>query len=201
LEIPVENRLISRDHPDESVLEEYVFGRLGDPKVAILEEHVLICPRCQAALAQLDEYIRLMKFATSRPEEIPPRRSGKRAAAAAGGALIAAVIALFTWFKPHPPPAGVTLVSVRRAAGAPAILPAAGHPLDLSIPAANVPPALKYRLEVVAATGESVRSGWVNSGTDKLSAHVTGGLEAGAYWVRLYTLPADLLAEFDLHVN
>jgi hypothetical protein len=201
LEIPVEISFVSLDHPDESVLEEYVFGRLSEPKTAVLEEHILICGRCQAGLAEAEEYIRLMKFAASSSLETPRRRSSKRVAIAAAGVLAAACIAVFSWFKPHPPAAAVTLVSVRDGAGAPVILAEAGRPLDLSIPATELPPAPQYRLEVVSSTGESVWSGWVTAGTDKLSAHVTRSLEAGMYWVRLYTLPADLLAEYGLQVN
>ena len=56
--MPVEISFVSLDHPDESVLEEYVFGRLSEPKTALLEEHILICGRCRTALAEVDEYIR-----------------------------------------------------------------------------------------------------------------------------------------------
>ncbi len=197
----MEISFVSLDHPDESVLEEYVFGRLSDAKTAVLEEHILVCGRCQTALAELDEYIHLMKFAAARPMEIPRHRSGKRALIASVGVLTAACIAAFTWFRPYPPPAAVTLVSARDRVRAPVILAAAGHPLDLSIPAASVPAAAQYRLEVVSSTGESVWSGWVSKGTDRLSAHVSRSLEAGMYWVRLYTLPAGLLAEYGLQVN
>ena len=197
----MEISFVSLDHPDESVLEEYVFGRLSEPKTAVLEEHILICGRCRTALAEVDEYIRLMKFGTSLSLETPRRRSGKRVVVAASGVLAAACIAVLTWFKPHPPAAAVTLVSVRGGAGTPVIRVEAGRPLELSIPAAEVPPAPQYRLEVVTSTGESVWSGWVPAGTDKLSAHVTRSLEAGMYWVRLYTLPAGLLAEYGLQVN
>jgi hypothetical protein len=164
LEIPVEISLVSRDHPDESVLEEYVFGRLSDPKASVLEEHILICPRCQEALAETDEYIRLVKFAASRPLETPRVRGGKRPVVTAAGVLAAACIAVVSWFKPHAPPVSValaaatpvpvTLVSLRGGAAVSANQPAAGHPLDLSIFAGDVPPAAQYGL-----TGESIWSG------------------------------------------
>lgn len=62
----MEISLAFRDHPGENVLEEYAFGRLDDAKEAVLEQHILVCVRCQSALAAVDEYIRLMKFAAAR---------------------------------------------------------------------------------------------------------------------------------------
>src|SRR5271169_6610166 len=52
-------------HPCEETLEEYCFNRLLEPAQSKVEEHLLICTTCQATLQNLDEYIRLMKAATS----------------------------------------------------------------------------------------------------------------------------------------
>ncbi len=196
----MEISLVSRDHPDESVLEEYVFGRLTEPRTAALEEHILICPRCQAALVQTDEYIRLMKFAASVPLETSRFQGGKRPAIAAAG-ILAACIALFSWFKPHPPPVSVTLVSHRGGPSASTNQAAAGHPLDLSISATDVPPAAGYGLEMVTSTGEPIWSGPANAENGKLFAHVARTLRAGRYWVRLYAQPSELLAEYGLEVQ
>jgi hypothetical protein len=201
LEIPVEISFVSRDHPDEIVLEEYVFGRLSDAKTAVLEEHLLICAPCQVALTQTDEYIRLMKFAASHPIEKSRFRGGSRPAITAAGVLAAACIAFLGWLKPHPPPVSVPLVSVRGGAAVSVNQAAAGHPLDLSISAADVPPAPQYGLEMVTSTGESVWSGPASAGNGTLSAHIAKTLSAGRYWVRLYAPPAELLAEYGLQVK
>jgi anti-sigma factor RsiW len=201
LEIPVEISHVSRDHPDENTLEDYVFGRLSEPKTAVLEEHILICERCQAALEQTDEYIRLMKFAASHPLEIPRLRGSKRPALTTAGILAAACIAVFSWFRPHATPVSVTLVSSRGGAAASANQAAAGHPLELSISAADVPPAAEYDLEMVTSAGESIWSGPASSRNGKLSAHVAKSLRAGGYWVRLYTQSSELLAEYGLQVQ
>jgi hypothetical protein len=207
LEMPVEISLAFREHPDENVLEEYAFGRLNDAEAAVLEEHILVCERCRSALAETDDYIRLMKFAAARPLEIPPRRSSKRATTAAG-VLTAASIALLTWLRPNPPPALVPLAAVRDGttgsggAEAPVSQAAAGHPLDLSISTADVPPAAGYRLDLVTSTGESIWSGPASTEDGKrLSAHVNRSLGAGMYWIRLYAQPSGLLAEYGLRVN
>jgi hypothetical protein len=197
--MPVEISLVFRDHPDENVLEEYAFGRLNDAKLAVLEEHILVCERCRSALAETDDYIRLMKFAASRPMEMPRRRS-KRTAIAAEGVLAAACLAAMSWFEPHPAPSSVTLGSLG-GAGAPMNQAAAGHPLDLSISTASLPPAAKYHLEVVNSTGESVWSGAVGANNGRVSAHIDKSLGAGAYWVKLYAQPSKLLAEYGLQVR
>jgi hypothetical protein len=215
LEMPVEISLVFRDHPDENVLEEYAFGRLDDARAAVLEEHILVCEHCQSALAETDDYIRLMKFAATRPSEIPPRRRGQRAAMAAG-VLTAASVAAFVPLKPHPPPAPATLASFDGGTpdrGGTPRLPAAevlvnqaavGHPLELSISTADVPRAAEYRLEVVTSTGKSIWNGRASPGNGRLSAHLAKSLRAGMYWVRLYALSAPrakLLAEYGLQVN
>ena len=62
-------------HADADTLEEYAFGRLPEAVSDALEEHLLICPRCQRAMADVDEYVLLMKYATAR---LAPDRRGSR---------------------------------------------------------------------------------------------------------------------------
>jgi len=205
----VEISLVFRDHLDENVLEEYAFGRLSDSKAAVLEEHILVCALCRGALAQTDDYIRLMKFAASRPLHMPQRRSNTRSALASVGVLAAACIAVAAWVKPaanpdvklDTQPASVTLASFRGGAGASASQATGGHPLDLSISAADVPPAAHYRLEVVTSAGESIWSGPATAVDGTLLAHLTKSLSTGSYWVRLYAQPSELLAEYGLQVK
>jgi hypothetical protein len=48
-------------HATEELLEEYSFGRICEPQLGWLEEHLLICPQCQLELDDLEEYRTLMK--------------------------------------------------------------------------------------------------------------------------------------------
>jgi hypothetical protein len=48
-------------HATEELLEEYTFGRICEPQLGWLEEHLLICPQCQLELEDLAEYRLLMK--------------------------------------------------------------------------------------------------------------------------------------------
>lgn len=55
-------------HPTTEAFEEYAFKRLSEADTEALEEHLLVCPECQTSLAEVDEYILLMKQATARLE-------------------------------------------------------------------------------------------------------------------------------------
>jgi len=57
--------LMPKSHPGEDVFESYVFDRLSDYETANFEDHLLRCERCQSKLAQAEEYVGLMKAATS----------------------------------------------------------------------------------------------------------------------------------------
>lgn len=43
-------------HATEEILEEYSFGRICEPQLGWLEEHLLICPQCQLELDDIEEY-------------------------------------------------------------------------------------------------------------------------------------------------
>jgi len=68
-------------HPTTEAFEEYAFKRLSEADTEILEEHLLVCPECQTSLAEVDEYILLMKRATAgikrgREPDLTPVRLG-----------------------------------------------------------------------------------------------------------------------------
>ena len=48
-------------HPSEDLLEEYSFGRIYEPVLASVKEHLLICDLCQSKLVGIDEYRALLK--------------------------------------------------------------------------------------------------------------------------------------------
>jgi hypothetical protein len=48
-------------HATEELLEEYTFGRICEPQLGWLEEHLLICPQCQSELEDIEEYKVFMK--------------------------------------------------------------------------------------------------------------------------------------------
>lgn len=48
-------------HATEELLEEYTFGRISEPQLSCLEDHLLICPQCQSELEVIEEYKVFMK--------------------------------------------------------------------------------------------------------------------------------------------
>ena len=54
-------------HLTEKTLEEWAFNRLPACQSAPVEEHLLVCPTCQDRLAEIDEYIIVMKTALMPP--------------------------------------------------------------------------------------------------------------------------------------
>jgi len=58
-----------RLHPAEEVLEEYCLGRVRDPILSRVEDHLLVCPACCARVADLDVYLDVMKAGLAGIEE------------------------------------------------------------------------------------------------------------------------------------
>lgn len=155
-------------HPTIDAFEEYAFKRLSEADTEALEEHVLLCPECQASLAEVDEYILLMKQATASYElrhEAQPaparpeagigapiaaslvRKRPQRSLTYAIG-LMAAVASIFLVLASHPmqgpvkraerAAASVELLALR--GGAPgAIRAQAERPLDLILDLTSLP--------------------------------------------------------------
>ena len=204
-------------HPTEDLLDEYVFGRLQEPALSELEDHLFTCSRCQSTLAELDDYVRVMKIALadlqhagSSPAAAPPawaRRPGNKTAIWALGLVLVLSGSAMIWRRMQTPPETVTAtLTAFRGGNAAALTHApAGKPLDLIIDSTSLPPARAYRLQIVNASGNNAWSGGLMASGEKLSAHLPKGLGPGVYWVRLYEpqVPgeAGLLREFGLRLE
>jgi hypothetical protein len=200
----MENSFVSKEHPNDDVWEEYVYGRLSEGNEAAVEEHLLVCGRCQDALAGVDEFIGLMKFETARFSSIDSSRSGVRAGMASAGALAAGCIGALLWFgSPGSPPQPVpVLLKSFRSGNAVSVNRApARHPLDLTVASTAVPSSAQYRLDLVTSDGEPIWSGPAKPKNGVLSVHVGKMLGAGTYWVRLYSQAPELLAEYGLKLE
>ncbi len=53
-------------HPREEALESYAMGRLSGPRLARLEEHLLICQRCRRRLDQADSFLKAVQGAAAK---------------------------------------------------------------------------------------------------------------------------------------
>ena len=65
-------------HATEELLEEYTFGRIREPHLGWLEEHLLICPQCQSVLAEIEEYKVFMKAGLASFESERLAKAGRR---------------------------------------------------------------------------------------------------------------------------
>lgn len=196
-------RLTPSKHPTEDDFEEYAFGRVAEDAASDFEEHLLICEQCQHALTRTTEYIHVMKAASAAyvadHPTISPRKqfrseSLRRNAAAAAVLLLMCLTGLLSWRNPPSDPTTIALEAYR--AGGPSALAQApaGRPLDLQIDLKDLPPASRYRVEVVDTNGRRVWFG----GTP---ARLTKGLPAGTYWIRLFAESGELLREFGLQAG
>lgn len=61
-------------HCDEQVLEEYCLGLLNERRANVVEEHLLVCEKCQEALEAQNEFVQCLKAAlrTQRSSENLP---------------------------------------------------------------------------------------------------------------------------------
>lgn len=197
-------------HPTEEILEEFAFDRLPGVLTAQVEEHLLICPGCQDAVAETDAFVYALKAAVKHPgpaigpvpsawqnvlEALPRLAYGTSLAPA----LVLVILAFVVVWK-HPQdasaPIAVSLSSLR--AADPLALAPAGKPLLLSFEAPDITSAKEYRVEVVDAAGAPVWKGVVTGTGGKLAATMSKALSSGVYWVRLYDADSELLREFGL---
>jgi len=210
-------------HATEELLEEYSFGRIYEPQLGPLEEHLLICAQCQLALSEIDEYASLMKaglasFELERQCSGVPPRPPVRPAPSPGFALpqmigsdlllamaflLVLVGTAVAWRMQSSansfPASTVTLIALRGGEGDVARAPSS-RPLDLVFDRTDLPPDLSYRAEVVSSSGRQVWNGNVQIAEQSLTARVTNPLGAGVYWVRLYSSSGKLLREFGLNI-
>jgi hypothetical protein len=194
-------------HPSEDILEEYVFHRLPEGLTEPLEEHLLVCPRCQDVIAETDEFVTALKVGANQMAPQPASWLAQWMSVLPGLAhrmslapiLVLVILALVAvWKQPQETstPVDVSLSSLR---GLSPLAPApAGKPLRLNIELPDLVSAGKYRIEVADAAGSPVWKGAVSEVDAKLTATMSKPLRKGVYWVRLYGSDSVLLREFGL---
>ena len=208
----------SQFHPSEELLEEFSFGRVREPALDALEDHLFVCDQCQAKVEEFSEYSHVWKRGIA---SYTPRGGGAlgdiladglalplltRPATLLAAGFLLAVVSTITLHYQRPAPASVQLTALR--GGDDSALPSgpADRPIDLHMKAVTLPPAAGYRIELVNRSGRPI---WVGDATRagvQVSAHVSPNPGPGVYWVRLYgrraeTSQQDLLREFGLRLQ
>jgi methionine-rich copper-binding protein CopC len=93
-------------HATEELLEEYSFGRIREPQLGWLEEHLLICEHCQSELDDIDEYRVFMRAGLAllererQPVAGPPDSLTRRSRLARRGSAAGKALPLyFAWLR------------------------------------------------------------------------------------------------------
>lgn len=67
---------VKKAHPEVEALEFYAMGRLDEPELGEIEEHLLVCRQCQDCLDESVQYVSLMREAINGEMELVSHRSG-----------------------------------------------------------------------------------------------------------------------------
>jgi hypothetical protein len=198
----------TNSHLDEDQLEKYSMGALGESESAGLEEHLLVCERCQQRLAETDVYVASMRRAMvhfperQKPEPVAserPRRHWFPLIPALAGVLL--VVAIGWWSgrsnNVTGPPFAVSLEATRGSgmANAPA-----GRWLQVRLDLAGLPNLPSYRLEMVDDGGAAIWQASAPATDTKVQSKIPG-TKAGVYFIRVYSPGGVLLREFGLNIS
>ena len=199
-------------HILEDLLEAYSMGKLSSEESAPLEEHLLLCPSCQARLDEADQYIQVVKAAVSSLDHLPKTRirpfisrlimprSIPRFAWAASSAVL---LVLFVIPLNRTPrfESELTLQNARGGLTFPRAQSA--RSLLLRMDTTEIQQPEGYQLEVVNSKGQPIWHAFVMSRNNRIVTIVPKPLRPGRYWVRLYDTggPWTLLREYGLDVE
>jgi hypothetical protein len=201
-------------HVSEDSLEFYSMGQLPEVNLGIVEEHLLLCPACRSRVEESEEFVRTLREATPAAIAQPKRADVKihnflhwllggstrwRPTYGLAGALALLLVMVAT--RPPAPATGpVAEVHLQATRSSGAIEAEANRPLSLRLDLSLLPPQPAYRVLVSHWSGGIVWQSSVSPRGDNVTAAVRSGLNAGQYWVRLYS-GSTLLREYSLRVR
>ncbi len=210
-------------HPSDDELELYSLGRLKEPRLSFLEEHLLICEECRRRMTKSDEYVAAMRLALTEMEkesvETEETARSRRPNHFSGfpnvpkslwvGALAAVV--LFFVIPPRQwkatAPVDLTLHAYRGDAASLKQTAPAKQPLILHVDVSGLPERASYRVEIVDAGGKPVFGAEQAVSSGDVAVKLDSGFPAGQYWVRVHGPTrtgedrGELLREFSLRVK
>ncbi len=193
------------NHADAEQLESYSLGRLPEPEVASLEEHLLVCEHCRDHLDETEVYLRAMRGAMHKLDSPRKTRNWLRVPAfrwtLAPIAALALIGVVGTQFKHRTgdSPARVQLYAMRGDAAPQSAV--AYRPLDLSVDARGLPVGTPYRMQLVDLAGKILWEGTAAAEGANLRSVAQTRLPAGSYFVRVYGSGPESLREYGLSVR
>lgn len=184
-----------RAHPEEETLELYAMGRLEEPWLGELEEHLLLCAGCQDRLDKAAEYVSLLREAAENvAAEAPAEAWWKKwlrldwmpmQAPALAGALVVLIVAgIWQPWRTAAPAEWRTVELETVRGGADGAAGMEGFALHLRLDVTGIDTA-GATAQIVAADGGAVVELPVALVDGKAEIRYGAGLKAGQYWVRL----------------
>ena len=199
--------VVGISHQTDEQLELYALGRLPEPWIADVEEHLLVCAACQERVDDLEAYAHAMRQAISAEPEQQSHwfsrfqfrwqfSSLKTPVMACAGGLAAVLLAgtLYLQSPSHLPPLATLQLTATRGA-TPVVEPS--RETDLTL--ADAPPGIALRAEIVDANGSQVWNGILETPAHRIALSQT--LATGNYFVRLYDDGGKLLHEYGFQVR
>lgn len=202
-------------HLAEEIIENYAAGKLPEPELEIVEEHLLICVQCQDQVEQTHVFIQAFRSASKRLEDSPPSAWDRvrdlvtlhRGVTWTAASAFAAVVLMFG-VVPYLVPIGsgnpqrIELSAVR-GADTSASHAKTNAPIDLQLDVSDLPASSLYTIEVVDSNGQVIHNFTNEAKSSKLAVSIAEPLPAGQYWVRVYgnSLKTELLREYGLKVD
>lgn len=189
----------------EQELDDYIFNRLEGAALESVEEHLLVCARCQSRVEAEMRFVRDFRAAAAARAKGQPGRAWRWAGVAGG---LAASVMLGVWLLGGLPlapggPEQPVLVSLNVARGLPlhdAAVAPAGKPVRLAARLDELPALPGYDVEVAGASGNLILRRHVAPAGGEIELAIGESLKAGVYWVRIHGSGA-LLREFALRVE
>jgi len=205
-------QLETNDHASEESLEHYALGLLEEPLLGEIEEHLLLCSRCQDQLKEIDTYQEAMRRAAARLEQEDESRKRFRTRVSTAlsvrrlgwvlalGAVAVAGLSVRLWISRLQPAAPVA-VFLETNRGSEVRHAPAQRPLELSLDMTALAAYPAYQVETVDAWGRMQAQLTARVGEGKVRASLTKGLASGNYFIRLYSPSHELLREYGLVVE
>ncbi len=188
------------EHISQEQAERYCLGEISGDALASCETHLLACGECRTLVAEADSFVLAMRTAAAKLRAQGVRRPARgwvfRILVPAFAALALATV----WITPRRGPAvSVPLAVELRVDRGPSDAHAtSGAPLSLRPDLRGLPVGI-YNMELVDAQG---RLQWRRTNDFRSVAKVDSeGLDAGTYFVRLYSPDKELRREYALIVD
>jgi hypothetical protein len=202
------------EHINEELLELYSMGRLGEPKLGEVEEHLLLCDQCQDRLEEVDGFVKVFRQASRQASETradygrrqreEPGRVWQWVRPVWAAAAASAAVLLVTFVLPprsvDEPSQTVDLRAFRGESASGSVTAEAGRRLDLRMDAAGIDGPSTYRLEIVNGAGGTLWTGRPDRHNDILVVSAPA-VRRGQYWVRLLNPKGETVREFGLRVR